>query len=69
MLSGNHTFTAGGRKRQAELDVIWNWIREAWEIPEQAIKKSFLKCSITNSVDGTKDDILWQDDENAADDG
>ena len=69
MLSGNHTFTAGGRKRRAELDVICNWIREAWEeIPEQLIKKSFLKYSITNSMDGTEDDILWQDDENATDD-
>ena len=58
-----------GRKQRAELDVICNWIRQAWEeIPEQLIKKSFLKCSITNSMDGTEDDILWQDDENATDD-
>lgn len=41
---------------------------EAWkEIPEQLIKKLFLKWSITNCIDGTEDDILWQDDENATD--
>ena len=38
------------------------------EIPEELIRKSFLKCSITNSMDGTEDDILWQDEEDAADD-
>ena len=49
--------------------MICNWIKEAWEeIPEELIRKSFLKCSITNSMDGTEDDILWQDEEDAADD-
>lgn len=48
--------------------MICNWIKEAWEeIPEELVKKSFLKCSITNSLDGTEDDILWQEDEDVAD--
>ena len=68
MLSREHTSTAGGRKRQANLDVICNSFKEAWEeIPEELVKKSFLTCSITNSLDGTEDDILWQEDEDVAD--
>ena len=62
MLSGNHTFTASGRKQLSATG------SEAWkEMPEQLIKKLFLKWSITNCIDGTEDDILWQDDENATD--
>ena len=27
--------------------------------------RAFKKCSITNELDGTEDDILWQDDRDA----
>ena len=29
------------------------------------IVRAFKKCSITNELDGTEDDILWQDDRDA----
>jgi len=65
-VNGDHTFTASGKKRRAELDVICNWIKEAWEeIPQQLIRKSFLKCSITSAMDGTEDHILWDDEDDA----
>ena len=28
------------------------------------IKKSFLKCCISNNFDGTEDDAIWQEDSN-----
>ena len=60
MLSGEQTLTASGGKRTVELDVICTWIKEAWdEIPQQLIRKSFRKCSITNALDGSEDDFLW----------
>jgi hypothetical protein len=36
------------------------WIITAWQhiSPEVAVK-GFKKCCISNSVDGTDDDILW----------
>lgn len=32
------------------------------------IVKSFLKTSISNSLDGTQDDILWEDEDMQSDD-
>ena len=42
--------------------MVTTWLKEAWEdIPAEMVKKSFLKTEITNSMDGTEDDRLWQD--------
>ena len=41
----------------------------AWKAnPESIIKRSFKKCSISNAVDGSEDDILWEDDGEDKDD-
>ena len=64
MISGEHTLTASGRMRKAELNVICNWIKQAWdEIPTEMIQESFLKCCITNALDGTKDDDVWEEED------
>ena len=35
----------------------------AWKaIPESIIIRSLKKCSISNALDGSEDDILWEDD-------
>lgn len=63
MLADQHTFTATGRIRKVELPQICQWIYEAWEdIPNELVKKSFRKCCITNAMDGTEDDQMWEDD-------
>ena len=59
MLDGNHTFTPAGRIRKPE---ICQWILESWNaISPDTNKRSFLKCCITNALDGTEDDILWEE--------
>ena len=41
----------------------------AWKaIPENTIVRSFKKCCITNALDGSEDDILWEDDGEDKDD-
>ena len=63
ILADQHTFTASGRIRKVELTQICQWMYEAWEdIPNELIKKSFRKCCITNAMDGTEDDHMWEDD-------
>ena len=37
------------------------------EIPSDIIKRTFLKCCISNNMDGTEDDTIWE--EEAANDG
>ena len=42
-------------------DVI-NWVSRAWrEISEETIVKSFLRCGISNSLDGSQDDEVSDD--------
>ncbi len=64
--------------RQSSEDTCWKWVVESWnELSPAVIVKSFKKCSISNAMDGTEDDVLWEeesteqppplDEENAAD--
>ena len=41
----------------------------AWKaIPESIIVQSFKKCCISNALDGSEDDIVWEDDGEDKDD-
>uniref|UniRef100_K7FMC7 HTH CENPB-type domain-containing protein n=1 Tax=Pelodiscus sinensis TaxID=13735 RepID=K7FMC7_PELSI len=57
------TFTAaGGRMRIPTLQDVTLWIADVWlELYPAMIRKGFLKCSISNAVDGSEDDALWMD--------
>jgi len=44
-------------------------VSAAWKaIPESIIVRSFKKCCIGNALDGSEDDILWEDDGEDKDD-
>jgi len=44
-------------------------VSAAWEaIPESVIVRSFKKCCISNALDRSEDDILWEDDGEDKDD-
>ena len=52
----------------APSEVAW-WVSAVWKaIPESVIVRSFKKYSISNALDGYKDDILWEDDGEDKDD-
>ncbi|GFW97453.1 hypothetical protein TNCV_4991291 [Trichonephila clavipes] len=62
MLEGEKSFTKGGQMRHANLEIVCEWIIKAWnEIKPDLIQKSFKKCSISNSLDGTEDDDLFME--------
>ena len=45
------------------------WVSAAWKaIPESIIVRSFKKSCISNALDGSEDDILWEDDGEDKDD-
>ena len=45
-----------------DLPTICNWILQSWEdIPEDVVRRSFLKTGIANKLDGTEDDLIWCD--------
>ena len=48
---------------------VARWVSAAWKaIPESIIVRSFKKCCISNALDGSEDDILWEDDGEDKDD-
>jgi len=52
----------GKIKRTAPSEVA-RCVSAAWKaIPESIIVRSFKKCCISNALDGSEDDILWEDD-------
>lgn len=61
-LHGCHTFTASNRVKRASIEEMARWVVEAWlGIPASMIVKAFKKCSISNAMDGTEDEMLWSD--------
>ena len=62
-----YTFTRGGNLKKPSILQVCTWVMESWiEIPDRMVVKSFMKCCISNALDGTEDDILFEDD---SDDG
>ena len=54
--------------REAPSEVA-RWVSAAWKaIPENIIVRSFKKCCISNALDGSEDEILWEDDGEDEDD-
>ena len=61
MVSGEKEFTKSGAMKRPGLSLVAQWVKEAWEsISDDIIKRSFKKCGISNAMDGTEDDILYE---------
>ena len=59
MLDGNHAFTPSGCIRKYDLGQICHQILDSWNlISPDSVTFLFLKCCITNTLDGMEDDIL-----------
>ncbi|GFX40387.1 pogo transposable element with KRAB domain [Trichonephila clavipes] len=59
---GEKSFTNGGQMRHASLEIVCKWIIKAWnEIKPDLIQKSLKKCSMSNSLDGTEDDLFMEE--------
>lgn len=55
--------TPSGRVKRASCSQLCRWVEEAWSmISPEIIKKSFLKCCLTNDLDGREDDAIFESD-------
>lgn len=62
MQEGDHALTPTGRLKCASLSQLVGWILDAWHgIPDTMVVRSFQKCGISNALDGSEDDLLWQE--------
>lgn len=62
MASGNVEKTKQGNLKRAELRTVCEWVLAAWaEIDPEIIRRAFLKCSISNAMDGSEDNAIYDD--------
>ena len=64
MVTGPFEFTPAGKKKAPSRNLILQWIKQSWsEIPEEMVRKSFLTCGISNALDGTEDDAIYEEEQ------
>ena len=62
MANGEKSYTPSGSLRAPTLDTLAQWVLDSWNaIQTPIVVKSFKKCCISNAMDGTEDDMLWED--------
>ena len=60
MKSDDKQLTAEGNLKKPGLSLMTSWVKTSWEdIPKEMVVKSFLKTGISNRMDGTEDELLW----------
>ena len=62
---GREKLNPGRKCEEPSLTTLTCWVLEAWRgLPEEMVTQSFKKCGISNSINGTEDDILWEEEAN-----
>ena len=65
----DYVFTRGGRLKKPSITLWCQWMIQAWdEIDPAIVVKAFKKCSISNALDDSEDDALYEDDSDKNDD-
>lgn len=68
LLSGNHQLTPTGKIRKPSVALLGQWILASWnDMKSESIVKGFKKCCISNAMDGSEDNVLWQNSEDEDD--
>ena len=61
-MNGLFTYTRSGKKRAPSKELVLKWVKKAWqEIPAELVIRSFKSCSISNALDGTEDDAVYEE--------
>jgi hypothetical protein len=69
LVRGSNPHLSFNRPFRAAPSEVARWVSAAWKaIPESIIVRYFKKCRISNALDGSEDDILWEDDGEDKDD-
>ena len=62
MIMGPFEFTPAGKKRVQSRIHVLRWMKKSWrEIPEEMVRKSFLTSSISNALDSTEDNAIYEE--------
>lgn len=62
MMTGPFEYTPAGKKKAPSKNLVLRWVKQSWEeIPEEMVRRSFKTCGISNALDGTEDDTIYDD--------
>jgi hypothetical protein len=62
MSNGGAGYTAAGNLRHARISDVCEWVKRAWEnISNNIVIYSFKKCGISNALDGSEDDAIYEE--------
>lgn len=58
----DNPLTPTGRVKRASLAEVASWVAAAWyNLPDALVARSFKKCGLSNAMDGTEDDAVYED--------
>lgn len=59
----DRALTPSGRIKRPSAAKIAEWVSAAWySLPHDMVVRAFKKCSISNELDCTEDDCIWEED-------
>ncbi|KAH7978248.1 hypothetical protein HPB49_004910 [Dermacentor silvarum] len=59
-MAGDNPKIPVGMQRRQPLATVATWVSQAWcSLPDDMVVQAFKKCCISNSLDGTEVDMLW----------
>ena len=62
MLSEDFEVTPTGRRKRPSITQVCEWVKRSWDaVNEEIVVKAFKKCGISNALDGTEDDMLYEE--------
>ena len=62
MMTGPFEYTPAGKKKAPLKNLVLRWVKQSWEeIPEEMVRRSFKTCGISNALNGTEDDAIYDD--------
>ena len=69
MVNSPFTYTPSRKKQAPSKEIVLRWIDQAWrQIPVDLTMRSVMSCGISNALDGTENDAVWDDKEEEAED-
>lgn len=62
LLAGNYVLTPSGKIQKPSAYLLCEWILQAWaDVSSESIINGFKKCCISNLMDGSEDDLMWEE--------
>jgi hypothetical protein len=62
MCQGGAGETEAGNLKRARISDVCGWVKRSWDaISDQIIFNSFKKCAISNMLDGSEDDMVYEE--------